>query len=81
MFFWSNENEEPIYVHAGKGKPSPNATKIWLTASGGCIVANNGRRITQNELNDLLGIISAQFFMICEEWKNHFRVDYIKFYC
>lgn len=81
VYFWSNENNEPIHVHVGKGKPSANATKIWLTVSGGCIVANNGSRISQNELNKLLEIIAAQYFMICAEWKNHFKVDEIKFYC
>jgi hypothetical protein len=30
---------EPIHVYIGKGKPNPNATKVWLTASAGCIVA------------------------------------------
>ncbi|WP_333651561.1 DUF4160 domain-containing protein, partial [Lacrimispora sp.] len=45
VFFWSNENGEPIHVHVAKGKPSPNATKIWLTRAGGCIVANNGSKI------------------------------------
>jgi len=28
VFFWSNENNEPIHVHVGKGKPSSNSTKI-----------------------------------------------------
>ena len=41
VYFWSNENNEPIHVHVTKGKPTPNATKIWLTKSGGCIVASN----------------------------------------
>ena len=81
VYFWSNENFEPIHIHIGKGKPTPNATKIWLTASGGCIVANNLGRIPQNELNEMLEIIAAQHFMICEEWKNHFKVNEIKFYC
>lgn len=81
VFFWSNENDEPIHVHVGMGKPSANATKIWLTSSGGCIVANNGSKIPQNDLNELLEIISAQYFMICDEWKNHFKEENIKFYC
>ncbi len=81
VFFWSNENNEPIHVHVGKGKPSSTATKIWMTVSGGCIVANNGSRIPLNELNELLEIISAQYFMICDEWKNHFKEKEIKFYC
>lgn len=81
VFFWSNENNEPIHIHVGKGKPSPNATKIWLTASGGCIIANNSGRIPQKELNDLLEIISAQYFLICASWKEHFCVTEIKFFC
>lgn len=81
MFFWSNENGEPIHVHICKGQPSPNATKIWLTKAGGCIVASNGSRIPAKELNELMEIVSAQFFMICSKWKEFFCVDEIEFYC
>lgn len=81
VFFWSNENHEPIHVHVGKGKPSSNSTKIWLTAAGGCIIASNSGKIQQNELNELLEIISAQYFLICAAWKEHFCVDKIKFFC
>lgn len=81
VFFWSNENGEPIHVHISKGKPSPYATKIWLTKAGGCIIANNGSNISQNEINELQEIISAQYFMICAEWMKHFMVDEIKYYC
>lgn len=81
VFFWSNENGEPIHVHIAKGKPTPNATKVWLTKSGGCILANNGSNIPRKELNDLLEFISAQFFLICLEWKKFFLVNEIYFYC
>jgi len=81
VFFWSNENGEPIHVHISKGKPTAQATKIWLTKAGGCIMANNGSNISLNELNELLEIISAQYFMICAEWKKHFMVDEVKYYC
>lgn len=81
VFFWSNENNEPIHVHIGKGKPVSNATKIWITSSGGCIVANNNGKIPSNELSELLEVISAQFFMICDVWKKHFLMENIKFYC
>lgn len=40
IYFWSNEDGEPIHVHISKGKPFPNSTKIWLTKKGGCILAN-----------------------------------------
>lgn len=81
VYFWSNENNEPIHVHVSKGKPSPNGTKLWLTRSGGCILASNGSRIPDAELNELMEFISAQFFLICREWKKFFLVDEIKFYC
>ena len=69
VFFWSNENGEPIHVH------------IWLTRTGQCVVANNNGRIPQNDLNELMDVISAQFFMICRKWKEHFCVEEIQFFC
>ena len=81
VYFWSNENGEPIHVHISKGKPTPNATKIWLTKSGGCILASNGSKISKKELNELMEFISAQFFLICAKWKETFVTDEIKFYC
>ncbi|MCL2095708.1 MAG: DUF4160 domain-containing protein [Oscillospiraceae bacterium] len=80
VFFWSNENDEPIHVHISKGRPMPNSTKIWITSEGGCIIANNNGRIPRRELNELLEIISAQYYLICGEWEEHFRKD-IKYYC
>ena len=81
IYFWANENGEPIHVHISKGKPFPNSTKIWLTRRGGCILANNGSQIPRKELNTLMTFISAQFFLICTEWKKFFVTDEIKFYC
>ena len=44
--FWANENKplEPVHVHVSKGKPSPNATKFWITKSGKCLLANNNQK-------------------------------------
>ncbi|MCL2512255.1 MAG: DUF4160 domain-containing protein [Oscillospiraceae bacterium] len=81
IFFWLNENDEPVRVHIGIVNPSPNATKIWLTKGGGCIAANNKSRIPQKDLNELMGIIQDNFFYICSKWKEYFRTDTIKFYC
>lgn len=81
VYFWSNENNDPIHVHVSKGKPTSNGTKIWLTKTGGCILASNGSGISKRELNELMEFISAQFFLICAEWKKFFLIDDIKFYC
>ena len=81
IFFWSNENNEPIHVHVAIGNPSANTSKIWLTSNGGCIVANNVSRIPQKDLNHLLKIIQADYFSICNKWKNYFSFEEIKYYC
>ena len=43
IYFWTNENKpvEPIHVHIAKGKPSENATKVWITSAGNCLLCNN----------------------------------------
>ena len=81
IYFWSNENSEPIHVHISKGVPTPHSTKVWLTKSGGCIVANNDGKISTKELNNLMEAISINYFFIVAEWKNFFGVDEVKFYC
>lgn len=81
VYFWSNENFEPIHIHVSQGKPTQNSTKVWLTASGGCILENNSSKIPVKELNNILEIIAAQYFLICRKWKEHFKIDEIKFYC
>lgn len=63
VYFWSNENDEPIHVHVAKGKPTPNATKIWLTRSGGCILAGNGSKISDKELNELMDFYISTVFL------------------
>lgn len=81
VFFWANENGEPVHVHVCKGKPSANATKLWLTAQGGCIIANNNGKIPPSDLNELMSIIAAQFPMICQKWREFFLMDDLNFYC
>lgn len=44
-------------------------------------MANNESHIPSKELNELMEFISAQFFLICLEWKKFFLVDTIRFYC
>ena len=81
IYFLSNENQEPIHVHISKGIPVPNATKVWLTKSGGCILVNNNSKISSKELSEILETISDNYFIIIAEWKRHFPNDEIKFYC
>lgn len=81
IYFWSNENFEPIHVHISKGDPKPNSTKVWLTKNGNCIVANNNSKIIEKDLRKLLKSIEANFFYIISEWKQFYGVNDIKYYC
>lgn len=81
VFFWSNELGEPIHVHIAKGGPKSPSCKLWLTRQGGCVLANNDAKIPQRELNDLMDIVSAQFELICDRWKEFFATDEIEFFC
>ena len=81
VYFWSNENDEPIHCLLYTSDAAKNAAKIWLTRNGGCILDSNPERIPRKDLSELLEIVQAQFFMICTAWKKHFKVEQIKFYC
>lgn len=81
IYFWANEGTEPIHVHVAKGKPGPNGTKIWLTSSGGCIVANNNSQIQQRDLNKLIEVIESQFFFILRQWKEFFQTESVTYFC
>ncbi len=80
IYFWSNENNEPIHVHISKGSPHENSTKVWLTKSGGCILANNSK-IPKTDLNNIMKTINSNFLYIVAKWKEVFGTETIKFYC
>jgi hypothetical protein len=46
FYFWSNESEplEPVHVHIVEGLPTPDATKVWITATGRLCYATTNRR-------------------------------------
>lgn len=81
IYFWSSEYKEPIHVHISKGKPVQNSTKVWLTKSGGCILANNKSNISSKDLSELLDTIANNYFYIISAWKKHFPDEEVKFYC
>lgn len=79
IYFWSNESGEPVHVHVTKGNPSKSATKIWLTQSGGAVVANNSSRIGKKDLSLILDYITANYFYILQRWILYFGI--YTFYC
>lgn len=81
VYFWINENNplEPVHVHVAEGKPSPNATKIWITRSGGCLLQNNRSAIPERQLRYIMQIIEARHFEIIRKWKETFGT--VTYYC
>lgn len=81
IYFWANENFDPIHVHISKGNPQANSTKVWLTKSGNCILENNNIKIPNKDLKNLLIAIEANYFLIVSEWKAFYGTNNVKFYC
>lgn len=79
IYFWSNENGEPVHVHICKGVPKANATKVWLTKEGKVKLVNNRSRISKGDLAKLLVFIQSNAFYIQQIWCQYF--GYMSFYC
>ena len=80
IFFWSNENNEPIHVHVSRGKISPNTAKFWLTKNGGCVMAKKSR-IPNKDVNEIIEVIEDNHAYLCKKWKEYFGLKKLKFYC
>lgn len=81
VYFWINESDplEPVHVHVAAGKPSKNATKIWLTKAGGCLLQNNHSAVPERQLRVIMQVVSARHGEIVGKWLDTFGE--IKYYC
>lgn len=71
IYFWSNENNEPIHVHISKGKQIENATKFWIGRD--CIeLVHNQSQIPQSDLKKIQKYLWANRAIIIEKWYNFF---------
>ena len=81
VYFWANEGKplEPIHVHIAQGRPKPNATKVWITSAGKCIVVNNLSDIPPVALRNIVRIIEARSEEVKEKWFEYF--EEIHYFC
>lgn len=81
VYFWSNEGNpcEPIHVHISEGKPIPNATKVWITEAGKCMLANNNSNIPKIALRNIMRIIEARSDEIINKWYSYYNE--IEYFC
>lgn len=81
VYFWANENDplEPVHVHISQGAPTKNATKVWITKRGNCLLCNNNSHIPEVTLRNLMRIIEARSNEVIEKWVQFFGSA--DFYC
>ena len=74
VYFWTNEGRplEPIHVHISQGSPTENATKVWITRTGNCLLANNNSRIPTNILRNMMRMIEARSSEVIQKWTDYF---------
>ena len=71
VYFWSNENDEPIHVHVCKGSPQKDATKVWITEDGP-VLEHNKSKIPKKDLKRMLAWIAMNDELIIKKWQFHF---------
>ena len=81
VYFWTNEGDplEPIHVHISEGSPSPNATKVWITKSGKCLLCSRTSKIPDVVLRNIMRIIEARSSEGIDKWLAYFGS--ISYYC
>lgn len=81
VYFWANEGEpiEPVHVHISQGVPAADATKVWITRSGKCLLCHNRSRIPERTLRNIMRIVEARSPEVISKWIDFFGTD--DFYC
>jgi hypothetical protein len=71
IFFWSNENNEPLHVHVSKGSQMENATKFLITRDNIELVHNKSK-IAKNDLKKIQKYLWVNRDTIIARWFQHF---------
>ena len=81
VFFWTNESLplEPIHIHVSIGAPMENATIIWITRRGKCLLCHNRSKIPPHTLRNIMAIIEARSDEIIEKWQGYFGE--LRYFC
>ncbi len=70
LFFYSNENNGPIHIHAQKAETE---CKIWIKVEEFDIEEAYSYNLNPQQRKELRKIIFAHFDYIVEEWHKHFN--------
>ena len=75
LYFWSNENNEPIHFHIAKGNPSDNNNKIWVLSNGSFKIAHNKGQIPAKDLSKIFSIMQTYYQDFIQFWKTYFNTE------
>ncbi len=70
LYFYSNEGNEPIHVHAEKGDME---CKFWLLIDEFEIKEERSFNLGSTARKEIKKIIYQHFDLIVEEWNTHFN--------
>ena len=59
--------------------PQANATKVWITKAGKCLLANNNSDIPRVALRNIMRIIEARSTEVVNKWYSFYGE--IEYYC
>jgi hypothetical protein len=77
VYFWTNENDEPVHFHIAQGKPTPNATKIWIPQNNSFRLENNNSKVPANVLRHILAVMQVSIEEYKEYWLTyHHEIHY-----
>ncbi|MBO6219448.1 MAG: DUF4160 domain-containing protein [Treponema sp.] len=79
IYFWSNENGEPIHFHVTKGNPGKDDTKIWALSNGSFKLAHNKGKIPEKDLSRIFSAMQNYYLDFISFWKTYHH-DELKFY-
>lgn len=81
IYFWLNENGEPIHFHISKGKRGSSNTKFWIYSDGTIHLCHNNSRYKKQEINKIIALqYNIEFTKrITNEWLHRFgQITFIK---
>ena len=79
IYFWSNENGEPIHFHATKGDPDKNDSKFWVLSNGSFKLAHNKGKISEKDLSRIFSAMQNYYADFINFWKTYHNQE-VKFY-
>jgi hypothetical protein len=68
VYFWTDEEDEPVHFHIAEGKPKSNATKIWVLKNGSFRLMNNNSSVPPKILSHILAVMQVSLDEYLELW-------------